>query len=193
MRRSFVTALAVLSVACAAPALAQTPQADPEALLAAQKAALAPLSMMDGVWRGPAWAVDRAGRHDSTQTERIGPFLGGAVKMIEGRGYRDNGEVSFNALGVISYDPATRAYTISSWALGRAGVFPMTVTADGYVWTVPAGPGATIRYTAVIKGDAWREIGEFIIEGQPPRQVFEMNLRRIGDSDWPGAGAVPKE
>ena len=193
MRRSFAAAFAALAIGCAVPALAQAQQADPAALIAAQKEALAPLSIMDGVWRGPAWALDRGGRHDSTQTERIGPFLGGAVKMIEGRGYRASGEVSFNAFAVISYDPATKSYTISSWAQGRSGDFPLTVTGDGYVWTIPAGPNAVIRYTAVIKGDAWREIGEYIVEGQPARQIFEMNLKRIGDTDWPGVGAIPKE
>lgn len=194
MRRSFAAAFAALSIACAAPALAQAQPADPAVLIAAQKEAMAPLATMDGVWRGPAWSIgpDRV-RRDVTQTERVGPFLDGSVKVTEGRAYRPDGSVGFNALGVISYDPAKKAYTLSSWAQGRGGVFPLTVTADGYVWTVPAGPTATIRYTAVIKGDSWREIGEFMMDGQPPRMVFEMNLKRVGDSSWPGGGAIPKE
>ena len=36
-----------------------------------------------------------------------------------------DGTVGFNALGVISFDPATAAYSLTSWALGRAGVFPL--------------------------------------------------------------------
>lgn len=194
MRRSFAAAIAALSIGCAAPALAQAQQADPTALIAAQKEALAPLAIMDGVWRGPAWTMDRTGRkHEVTQTERIGPFLGGAVKVIEGRGYAADGAVTFNAFGVMSYDPVGKAFSFKSWAMGRQGDFPLTVTADGYVWSTPAGPNASIRYTAVIKGDAWREIGEYIAEGQPPRQIFEMNLKRIGDTDWPGGGAVARE
>lgn len=27
-------------------------------------------------------------------------------------------------------------------------------------------------------------------DGQPPRQFFEMNLTRLGDTDWPAGGAV---
>lgn len=194
MRRSIAVALAALSIGCTVPVLAQAQQADPAALIAAQKAALAPLSRMDGVWRGSAWSILPGGvKHEVTQTERIGPFLDGSVKMFEGRGYNADGTVGFNALGVMAYNPTTGAWTLTSWAQGRAGVFPMTLTDDGYVWTVPAGPKATIRYTAVITAGAWREIGEYVIDGQPPRQIFEMNLKRVGDSSWPGAGAVSRE
>ncbi|HRD45644.1 MAG TPA: DUF1579 domain-containing protein [Caulobacter sp.] len=190
MRRLlFAASAASLSLAVAAPALAQY---DPAATRAAQTEAMKALSVMDGVWRGPAWTIDQTGtRHEVTQTERIGTFLGGSVRVLEGRGYNADGTVGFNALGVLSYDPARKAYTLSSWAQGRSGDFPLTATADGYVWTTPAGPNATIRYTAVIKDGAWREIGEYVVEGQPPRPVFEMNLVRLGDSDWPAGGAVP--
>ena len=30
-----------------------------------------------------------------------------------------------------------------------------------------------------------------IAAGQPPVRFFETKLARIGDSDWPAAGAVP--
>lgn len=193
MRRSLAIAFATLSLACAAPAYAQP--ASPAAFIAAQKEALAPLATMDGVWRGTGWSLDPAtrARHDVTQTERVGPLLGGSVKLIEGRGYGVDGSTVFNAFAVVSYDPVRKTYTLSSWAMGRSGDFPLTPTADGFIWTVPAGPGAVIRYTAVVRDGTWREIGDYLAEGQPPRQIFEMNLRRVGDSDWPEAGAVPME
>ena len=159
-------------------------------MIAAQRDAMKPLAWMDGVWRGPAWTIVQNGvKHEITQTERIGPFLDGSIKVLEGRGYDSSGTVTFNAFGVISYDPATKAYALHSYAQGRSGDFPLTPTADGYVWEIPAGP-AKIRYTAVLKGDAWREIGERIIPGREPMQFFEMNLRRVGNSAWPGAGAI---
>ena len=186
MRTSLLLSLLVL----AAPASAQRPP-DSAAVLAAQKVAMAKLAMMDGVWRGPAWSLTPAGRHEVTQTERIGPFLGGSVKVIEGRGYNADGSVGFNAFGTISYDPARQAYTLHSYAMGYAGDFPLKVTDTGYVWEVPAGPGAIIRYTATIGGGSWREVGERIAGSAPPVQIFEMNLKRIGDTDWPAGGAVP--
>lgn len=164
---------------------------DPSALLGAQRDAMKPFAAMDGVWRGPAWTTLPSGeKHEITQTERIGPFLDGPVKLIEGRGYEADGKVGFNALGIISFDPRSGKYKMTSHAMGQSGDLEITPTADGYVWEIPAGP-ATIRYTAVIKDGRLREIGERIVPDQKPMQLFEMNLTRVSDTDWPAGGAVP--
>ena len=163
---------------------------DPATLIAAQREAMAPLAFMDGVWRGPAWTILPSGeKHNITQTERIGPFLDGSIKVIEGRGYNADGTVGFNAFGTISYNPATKVYTLHSYAQGNVGDFALNRTADGYVWEIPAGP-MTIRYTAVIKGGAWLEVGDRIMPGKEPVRIFEMNLKRVGDPNWPAAGTI---
>ena len=149
-----------------------------------------PLAYMDGVWRGPAWTILASGdKHTITQTERIGPFLDGSVKVIEGRGYDPDGKVTFNAFGTISFDPAKSAYTMHSHAMGSVGDFALKPTAVGYIWEITAGP-MTIRYTAVVKDGAWREVGDRIAPGKEPVRSFEMNLKRVGDTTWPAAGAV---
>ena len=164
---------------------------DPATRIAAQREAMIPFASLDGVWRGAAWTILPSGqKHTITQTERLGPFLDGSVKVMEGRGYDADGTVTFNAFGTISYDPATKAYTMHSYAMGGAGDFVLTRTADGFVWEIPAGP-MTIRYTAVIKNGAWREVGDRITPGKEPFRFFEMNLKRVGDTDWPAAGAIP--
>jgi hypothetical protein len=191
MVRHRISALVFLLIAggLSLAALGQGRQ-DPATLIAAQREALVPLAYMDGVWRGPAWTILASGeKHTITQTERIGPFLDGSVKVIEGRGYDADGKVSFNAFGTISYNPATRAYTLHSYAQGNAGDFALKPTPDGYVWEIPAGP-MTIRYTAVIKDGAWREVGDRIQPGKEPVRFFEMNLKRVGDTTWPAGGAV---
>jgi hypothetical protein len=188
--RILAAGVLALSLLTGSPTAAQAPPS-PAVLIAAQREAMRPLARMDGVWRGDAWTILRSGeRHAITQTERIGPFLDGSIKVAEGRGYDADGKVSFNAFGVISYDPATKAYTLHSYAQGRAGDFPLVPNADGYVWEIPAGP-MKIRYTAVIKPDTWREIGEYISPGKDPVQFFEMNLKKVGETDWPAAGAIP--
>lgn len=181
--------LFVLALAASGSAQAQG-RPDPAALMSAQRQAMQPLSFMDGVWRGTAWTLLPSGeKHTITQTERIGPFLDGTVKVIEGRGYDAGGKLSFNAFGTVSYDPATRGFTMHSHAFGRVGDFVLTPTADGFVWEIPAGP-ATIRYTAVIKDGRWKEVGDRITPGNEPARFFEMNLERIADTNWPSAGAV---
>jgi hypothetical protein len=184
-----VLALVALGVTAQSTASGQG-MPDPKVLIAAQREGMAPLAYMNGVWRGPATTTLPSGEvHNITQTERIGSFLDGSVKVIEGRGYEPDGRVGFNALGVISYDPASKTYTMRSYAQGYHGDFVITTTADGYTWEIPAGP-TTIKYTAVIKDGKWREVGDRIVPGRPPTRFFEMNLVRVGDSDWPGAGAI---
>ena len=164
---------------------------DPAALIEAQRKAMDPLVYMDGVWRGQAWTIlDSGEKRTVTQTERIGPFLDGSVKVIEGRGYNPDGKIDFNALAILSYSPEKKGYVLHSHAMGRVGDFAFRPTTDGYVWEVPAGP-MTIRYTAVIKDGTWREVGDRILPGKEPARFFEMNLKRLGDTDWPAAGAIP--
>ena len=172
----------------AGPALAQP--SNPAALIATQRDAMKPLAYMDGVWRGPAWSLLPNGeKKNVVQTERIGPFLDGSVKVIEGRSYDPDGKIPFNALGIISFDGNKNAYSMRSYALGRLGDFDFTPTADGYTWAIPAGT-MIIKYTAVIKDGSWHEVGDRIISGKDPIRIFEMTLQRVGDSDWPGAGAI---
>jgi len=188
-------ALLVLITACAAPAetpvVAPTPPPAAAPVLPtvtgtpALAAPMAKLAFMRGVWAGPAAGSDRSGPYKVTQTERIGPMLGGDVMVIEGRGYRDDNTTGFNAFAAISWNAQTEKYEIRSYAQGYAGTFDLTPTADGYVWSVPAGPNAMIRFTATVKNNTWREVGEYVAEGGAPKQTFEMNLKRIGDTDWP--------
>jgi hypothetical protein len=188
-QRLALFALLLMTVGTFSTASAQG-RPDPATLIAAQREAMKPLAVMDGVWRGPAWTMLPSGKHNITQTERIGPFLDGSIKVIEGRGYNEDGSVGFNAFGVISYDPAMKVYTMHSHAQGQVGDFVIKPTADGYTWEIPAGP-MTIRYTAVIKDGTLREVGDRIVPGKEPVRFFEMNLKRVGDSDWPAAGAIP--
>ena len=169
---------------------AQTPP-DPRALIAEQRTAQEKFARMDGVWRGPAWTILPSGeKHSITQTERVGLFLVGSIRVIEGRGYEPDGRVGFNAFGVISYSPETKTYRLRSYAQGRYGEFAIVPTEDGYVWELPLGP-MTIRYTATIKDGTFKEVGDRIVSGKEPVRMFEMTLARVGNTDWPTGVPVP--
>jgi hypothetical protein len=176
-------ALAAISLTTAAA------QAPDMAALAAQRTATARFAWMDGRWRGPAVTRTSTGEHRVIQTERIGTALDGTIRVIEGKAFDADGSVGFHAFGIVSFDPRSQTYSLRSYAQGRSGDFPLRPTEDGYVWEIAAGP-MTIRYTATLANGTWREIGERIVPGQLPQQFFEMNLVRIGDSDWPEAGAA---
>ena len=188
----YLIAVAGLSLmAAGAPSIASGQgRPDSAALIAAQREAMGRFAVMDGVWRGSAWTMLPSGeKHNITQTERVGPFLDGSVKVIEGRGYGGDGSVDFNALAIISYDLETRAYNMRSYAQGHVGDFVLTPTVDGFEWEMRAG-SMTMRYTAVIRDGTWREVGDRILPDKEPIRFFEMTLTRVGDTNWPAAGAV---
>jgi hypothetical protein len=190
---------ALLSAATAAPAQKQTapppaPSApsgpmDPEARIAAQREAMAALAFLDGAWRGGA--ETQSPPQGFIQTERVGTMLGGTVRVIEGHGRDGTGKTVFNALGIVSFDPAKRSYSLRSYAMGFVGDYPLTVRSDGFSWGHPMGPGVEMRYTATVKNGEWHEVGHRIAGTAPPVRVFEMRLRRLGSTGWPQEGAVP--
>lgn len=181
-----IAAAVVLSSAPLAAAQEMQPAGSAE-----QREAIAALSFMDGEWRGPAVSYGPGGvRTELIQTERVGPFLGGSIRVVEGRGYDSAGETAFNAMGIISWNDAEDRYQFSAWANGYQGQYRFERTDTGFIWEMPAGPGATILYTATVQNGVWHEVGDYIREGGQPMRFFEMTLNRIGDSDWPGAGSV---
>lgn len=162
----------------------------PAQRIAAQREAMSRFANLDGIWRGPAkMTLPNGQQHEITQTERVGNFLDGSVKLVEGRGYELDGKVSFNALGVISYDPVGKVYTMHSNAQGYTGNFVLTPVPDGFSWEIPAGP-MTIKYTATVRDGVWHEVGDRVTPGKEPVRFFDMKLKRLGSTSWPAGDPV---
>ena len=90
--------LIILSEPIVFAVFGQQNRPDPAVLMAAQREAMKPLAIFDGVWRGTAWTLLPNGeKHSVTHTERVGSFMSGSVKVIEGREYKADGTVAFNA------------------------------------------------------------------------------------------------
>ena len=183
--------MAVSPLAMAAPAMAQGAN-DPAPRVAAQKEAMKAFDFLDGEWRGPAKTLLPDGSwHTITQTERVGPMLDGTVKVIEGKGYEADGRVSFNAFAVISYNPDSKAYSMRSYAAGRAGDYAIAPTPTGFTWDIPAGPNMTIHYEATVKDGVWTEVGTRVFKsGGEPVKFIELSVTRLADTAWPLAGSV---
>jgi len=77
-----------------------------------------------------------------------------------------------------------------SWTLDQAGSFEIVPDGEGFAWSIPAGP-ATIRYEARLEDGKWVEVGRRLVEGQPPMEIFRMELTRVDDgTGWPADGAL---
>jgi len=182
-------ALIAGSLTPVAPALAQGP--NNEARMSAQREAMKALAMLDGEWRGPEKSLRNDGQwHEMVQSERVGTMLDGTVRVLEGRGFEKNGELSFNAFAVISYDPDTKAYTMRSYSGGRVGDFPIVPNATGFSWEIQAEPEMKIAYEAIVKNGVWTEIGTRIPKNGTPVKFIEFSVTRLGDTGWPAAGAL---
>jgi hypothetical protein len=155
-----------------------------------QRDAMQRLSWMDGEWVGTAAVYSGPGRTTShAHTERIGPMVGGSVKVIEGRTTEADGTVSFNAFAIVSWDEATDAYVMRSYANGQAGDFPLEITPDGFNWSTPS-RGGRMDYVTTHTDGEWVETGDFVMDGRDPMRVIELRLRRRGDTGWPAANPV---
>lgn len=139
------------------------------------------LAWMEGEWSGTAKVLGRGGERKLIQTEVIKPMLGGAVLLVEGRGFDDQGVLEFNAVATISYDPEADAYTMNAMSAGRATRPEISVLDDGFDWTIRQGP-VVIEYRARYADGVWRESGTMSVPGQQPRKFIEMELRRLGDT-----------
>lgn len=184
---TIAAACLALGATAPAPAAAQPKRPD----MTAQREALKKLAWMDGTWVGVAKGRTPQGEaFETLHTERVGPMIDGAIRVFEGKSYEKDGRPSsFNAFAFVAYDDLKGAYTMTSYADGRTGAFPLTVTPDGWFWEMPAGP-ATIRYTTTFDGTTWTEVGDWRPADGAPQRFFEMTLKRTGSTDWPAAGAV---
>ena len=111
------------------------------------------------------------------------PFLKGELAAIEAAVKKD-----VPVIGICLGCQALAAVLAARVYPGREkelGWDEMTLTDDGYIWTIPAGPGAIIRFTAHVTATTWQEIGEYVPANGPPIKNFEMNLTKVGDTEWP--------
>jgi hypothetical protein len=162
------------------PVTAHTQAQAPDPAVA--RAAIAKLGFMVGRWRGDAWQLRGNERIGTAMLEVVEPRLGGTVLLVEGRGSIQDStgaeHVVHHALGILSHDPATQAYTLRSYlSTGQLGDFAVTLLEDGVQWS-RAVPGGQVRNTARFTREEWHEVGEFSRDGLNWLQVMEIRLRR---------------
>lgn len=162
-----------------------------DSLLGPHRVAMEALKALDGVWRGKGSILLPSGvRAEFTQTIRVGAGGAGALRVIEGRSYGDDGKLSATNFEIVSYNASARAYALRLYAQGTTGEVPITPTGSGFTLEYPDG-GAIMRLTISVANGVWNEVGERRSGSEAPVRVLELSLRRVGDTDWPAGGAVP--
>jgi hypothetical protein len=137
------------------------------------KDAISKLEFIVGDWAGDGWVMARDGQKSTfTQTEAIKFKLDGTAILIEGLG-KNNGEITHNALAVVTYNKTTGNYNFSSYlSTGRSGIFKAEVIDDKFYWY----PNENMRYIIYLNSKRqWYETGE-MKRGNDWFQFFEMTL-----------------
>ncbi len=181
MRKAALRILTTLSI-LPAPLFAQ-PRVDPEPAIEA----VAKAAFLEGDWAGEGWVQMGPGpREEFTQTETVTSMLDGAVLLIEGLGRSKDGETTdkvHHALAVISFDPVGNHLVFSSYVAGRPRLdLVPEVAPDSFKWGFSPPGGGEIRYSIVVEGGVWHEIGEYSRDGESWSQFLEMHLTKLGTS-----------
>ena len=186
LRTAVPAALLILALG---PTIARA-QSSLDTLLAPHRTAMASLVALDGLWRGDGWTLLPNGtRATFRQTIRVGSSGEGALKVLEGRGFNTEGQLSATNFEVVSFNAETKVYTLRLYAQGNAADVPIVPTSTGFVLEYPDGT-ATVRFTIAVTDGIWNEIAERRVAGQEPVRFLELSLRRVGDTNWPAAGAL---
>lgn len=168
---------AMALVLAASGAVAQGGAPDVDAIMAEQKAAMDKLAWMDGEWSGKATYYTGDVAKTLVQTESIRSAIDGTVKIVEGRGYGENGVMEFNAVAVLSYDAQADEYRMLAHTRGMSTEPRFDVTDNGLRWSIEQGP-VRIEYVATYIDGTWREVGTMTMPGREPFKFVEMELRK---------------
>jgi hypothetical protein len=148
-----------------------------------ERAAIAPLTKLVGVWEGPGSAMTGPGQMRSAlQREVVELGAGGTVLIVRGTGVlkEEANRVIHDAVATIWFDAAANKLKMRAHRMEGVVVEPdLELKGDTLVWGF-AVAGGRIRYTTVFSSTDWHEVGHFIREGAAPILTMEMRLKKIG-------------
>ena len=145
-----------------------------------QSEAMHRLAFLVGRWSGPVTIMrGPGGPLHLTQSEDVQYKLDGLVLLIEGKSTSTDGKAQFSALATISFDDATRTYRIRAYNDGHYLETELSVLADGFSWSFPAGPARILNSMHLTSKGEWQEVTEATVGSAPPQRSVEMLLQHL--------------
>jgi hypothetical protein len=143
-----------------------------------QGEAMRKLSFLAGHWSGPVTIVRGPGEPlHLTQTEDVEYKLDGLVVLIEGRSTSADGKVLFSALATIAYDDTSHSYHFRAYHDGHYLDTEFSVLANGFSWSMTAGPAHIVNTMHLTNKGEWDEITEATFGSNPPQRSVDMLLQ----------------
>lgn len=136
------------------------------------KSKIKELSFMVGNWAGNGWMMNRNGKSEFSQTEKVQFKLDSTSILIEGKGI-SKGKVIHNALAILTYDKNKEHYSFRSYLpSGMTAEFRAEIIDNKLYWY----PNENVRYIVWLnENEQWYETGEYK-RGEIWHQFFEMTL-----------------
>jgi hypothetical protein len=170
--RAWKTTIGIASVIVTGCATQRAPPLTLAALAAdstARKIEISKLQGLLGTWRGPGWRVLPTGeRVEYDQTVVVTSKMAGQALTIEGNSVRrpQVGPPGSGSFAVITWEPNQSHYAFRSFTGGRLTYSDgQLLSPDTFMWRVK-GPPLALRFTVVLDGTTWREIGEVSRDGE---------------------------
>jgi len=158
LMQTFISWIAVVAVliGCCSDSIAQG-RPDP----AVHKAALEKLKFLEGKWKGEATITTAQGETIKiVQTEDVQYKLEGTVMLIEGTGRDAQGKIVFNALAVVSFEPATKIYRIRAWNNGNSVETELKVGKETFEWGFDMGLAKVAHKMSSDEKGRWSGLSE---------------------------------
>ncbi len=147
------------------------------------QSAMSKISVMEGKWKGEGWRMNPDGSKDNSNVLEIIQFrLEKSVLLVEGLGTNDAGKIVHNALGIISFNPMTKQYSMKSFlsnGLSTEATFEVIESNKSFHWWFKDARGGTIKYKITIMDNNWNEVGEYSFDGVNWRKILEMNIKKV--------------
>lgn len=141
--------------------------------------AMSKLASLAGDWEGKATMMTAKGPMEINQTEHIEWRLQDLLLVIEGTGRMPSGEIGFQALAIVNYDPIEQRYGLHSFVKegNTALAYFSILSPNQFEWGFDV-PGGKSKYTITLDPDGknWKEIGEFSADGVTWRKFIDLVL-----------------
>lgn len=149
--------------------------------LRAQRAAMQKLNFLVGKWLGEARVLRGPGDMvQLIQTEEVQYKLDGLILLIEGIGRtKSTGNLTLQALGIISYDDEQATYRMRAFNDGRflETEVKLLSEAKGMTWGFSLGEITTNSVLRMNDQGEWTELHEIAIGAQPAKKLMEVIVR----------------
>jgi hypothetical protein len=160
--------------------LAAAAQQPPSMGAEIQRAAMRKLAFLAGRWSGQVTIMRGDGEPlHRAQSEDVAYKLDGLVLLVEGKSTSADGKEQFSALATIAYDDGSRTYHIRAYNAGHYFDAKLDVLADGFVWSIPAGPARIVNTMHLNDKGEWREVTDVTVSNAPARRSVEMVLQHL--------------